>query len=257
MVDATEGMRSERIRSALAVGALHLLFGYAFVTGLGFDPVSIVERELKLFDVAEPPPPPAEPPPPPALAEAAPPAGAPAPPDLVAKPSPIVAPPPEIRLDLPSPIVAAPIAGQGAEADAGAAEIEGPGTGAGGEGTGNGGGGRGGSGTGTRAAAGSGTPTPARKLGGALISREFAPLIMNSRRGDITFRIAVGPDGRVTDCAVERAIGPAEIGTQGCRLIRERNVYEPARDAAGQPTADVKFENHAWGMPVRRRRRGE
>ncbi|HEV2746201.1 MAG TPA: hypothetical protein VGW34_02760, partial [Allosphingosinicella sp.] len=86
------------------------------------------------------------------------------------------------------------------------------------------------------------------------ISLELARLIVRARPGEITFRVAVGADGRVTGCSVARAAGAAAIGAHGCRLIGERNRYEPARDAAGNPVAGIAYETHAWGLSGRRRR---
>lgn len=55
----------DRLKSAAAVAAFHVLLGYAFIAGLGFSPIREVARELKLIEVVEPPPPPPAIPPPP------------------------------------------------------------------------------------------------------------------------------------------------------------------------------------------------
>ena len=234
-----------RIVSAGLAAVLHALIGYALLAGLGVAaPPVPAASAIKLFDVRQIPPPP-----PPPVEESEPasedaPEDAPAPPNLRATPTPIVAPPPEIRLDLPSPIVAATLAGAGVDPSAGASDVAGPGTGAGGAGTGRGGGGRGGEGgAGGRGAGGA----PASKLAGDLMPLPLARRLY--REGaDITFRIAIGPDGRVTDCAIHRMTGAPEIGAIACRAIVERYRYRPARDAGGRAVADVDFENHAWGV---------
>ncbi|MDP8913855.1 MAG: energy transducer TonB, partial [Pseudomonadota bacterium] len=166
----------DRIKSAIGVAAFHALLGYALITGLGFDVVTQVSNELKLFDaVEEPPPPPAEPPPPKKTSSAAPkpkdPEGAASPANLKNTPSEIVAPPPEIRLEVPPPVIAAPVAGQGAAPAAGAATVPGPGTGSGGIGTGLGSGNQG---TGTGGGGGGGgRGTPARWLRGSITDRDY------------------------------------------------------------------------------------
>ena len=59
-----QGMSTGRIWSIIIVAILHILLGYAFVTGLAYSFVKGVQEDLKTFDVEEPPPPEEEPPPP-------------------------------------------------------------------------------------------------------------------------------------------------------------------------------------------------
>lgn len=246
----------ERAASAGFAGVVHALLLYALIAGLGSAAPLAEEEGLRLFDLAEAPPPPRIEEEAPAADQAAGPEAeaedapeeAPAPPNLRAEPTPVVAPPPAVRLPVPSPVAAAPVAGTGAAASAGATDVVGPGTGAGGVGTGRGGGGRGGEGGG---GGGGAAVTRAWKLSGALMPLRL-PARAYRQGADVTFRIAVGPDGRVTGCRVERMtgaaeIGAAEIGAAGCRAIAERYRYRPARDAEGRATSDVLFENHAWG----------
>lgn len=243
-------MDRARIASAGLAVILHVLALYALLAGLGIEAPPAAVDALKLFDVGETPPPPPLDEPAPAvdrpkgpedMAEDAP-EDVPAPPNLRASPAPIIVPLPEIRLDRPSPIVAAPVTGPGADPSAGASERAGPGTGAAGVGFGLGGGGLGGEGRGA-----GGSPTPAYKLGGELMPLPL-PRRLYRRGADISFRIAVGPDGRVTGCTIHRMTGAPEIGAIACRAIVERYRYRPARDAQGRPVADVDYENHAWGF---------
>src|SRR5918998_1253061 len=125
--------RADRIKSAIGVAALHAALAYAFLTGVGFEPIREVTREIKMFDVlAEPPPPPAVPPPPdkekPETKKRATkdPEGAAAPPNKKDTPSPVVAPKPKIVLPIPPPVIAAPAVAQGTAPKASAAEIPGP-----------------------------------------------------------------------------------------------------------------------------------
>src|SRR5687768_6463402 len=152
----------ERTASAVAVAILHLLLGYAFLTGLGFEVGRAVDEGLKLFDVMEEPPPLAKPARPDVekKAKKAKPKdeeGAASPANLKHNPSDIVAPPPKLPVE--PPVRAAPVAGPGTSPDAGAANVPGVGTGAGGQGIGLGSGTRG---TGTGGGGGGGRPVRAR-----------------------------------------------------------------------------------------------
>ena len=238
----------DRFKSAVAVGALHALLAYAFLTGLGFDIPAEVGNQLKLFHVPEElPPPPAQPAPPDtAEAEVAKPKeaeGAASPANLRDTPTQIVAPKPEIRLPVPPPIVAAPIAGQGTQAAAGAADVPGPGTGSGGVGTGLGSGEHG-SGTG---GGGGGRGSHARWIRGAIYDSDYPRSAYEARIGGTVFlRFTVAPDGRVSDCAVTRSSGHRDLDSVTCRLIRSRFRYRPARDARGRPVAEVIRGEHVW-----------
>ena len=240
--------RRDRLKSAVAVGALHALLAYAFLTGLGFDIPGEVGNQLKLFEVTEePPPPPAKPAPPDtAESEIAKPKeaeGAASPKNLRDTPTEIVVPKPEILIPVPPPVIAAPVAGLGNLAAAGASDIPGPGTGSGGQGTGLGSG-EYGSGTG---GGGGGRGTNARWLRGAIYDSDYPRSAYEGRIGGTVFlRFRVAPDGRVSDCAVTRSSGHRELDAVTCRLIMRRFRYRPARDARGRPVAEVIRGEHVW-----------
>ena len=59
-------MSSNRTVAIVIVALLHVLLGYALITGLAYNVIKKAAEDLKTFDVEdEPPPPPEEPPPPP------------------------------------------------------------------------------------------------------------------------------------------------------------------------------------------------
>lgn len=228
----------------------HAVMGYALLVGLGFELPASVADELQIFNVIEEPPPPAVPPPPEKveksrLEKPKDPEGAAAPPNLKDTPTQIVAPPPEIPMPVPPPITAAPVAGLGNSDSAGAAQVPGPGTGRGGQGTGLGsgmqgtgtGGGGGGAGRGMRA----------RWISGEIRGSDYPDRAYRARIGGTVFlRFVVAPDGRVSDCAVTRSSGSAELDATTCRLIRQRFRYRPARDGAGRPVAETIRGQHDW-----------
>ena len=53
-----QGMTKGRFYAIVAVGVLHALIGFAFVTGLAGNFVKKMQEDLKVVDVAEEPPPP-------------------------------------------------------------------------------------------------------------------------------------------------------------------------------------------------------
>ena len=55
-------MSSNRTAAIIVVGLLHVLLGYALVTGLAYNVIKQAAEDLKTFDVEEEPPPPEEPP---------------------------------------------------------------------------------------------------------------------------------------------------------------------------------------------------
>lgn len=230
-----------RIKSAVGVAAIHGLFGYALIHGLGFQVVRGEDEILKVFDVSRepPPPPPVEEPPPAVRTDAA--EGAASPPNIRSKPSPVAVPPPKVVLKVPPPVVAAPIPGPGSDASAGAAEVAGPGTGAGGEGTGTGSG-RAGSGSG-----GGGVASRARHLKGRIVNADFPRAV--DRGGparSVTAHFTVRPDGGVSGCKVARSSGDARLDATTCRLIESRFRYAPAKDGQGRPVEDVMGWKQDW-----------
>jgi periplasmic protein TonB len=226
----------ERVLSAAAVVLLHLLIGYAFVTGLAQRVAVRVGEELRVFDVAVPPPPP------PAVEEAPEPEGAAAPPAERADPEPVVAPKPIVPLPVPPPVTAAPVAREGAAPSAGAADTPGPGTGAGGTGTGTG---AGGSGTGAGGAA------RAQRVSGRLEDRDYPRAALRARaEGSVSVRYVVGVDGRARDCAVTRSSGNTDLDSTTCRLIERRFRYRPATGADGRPAAETVTRTFDWSIPA-------
>ena len=240
----------ERITSAAVVTLLHVLIGWAFLTGLGYSVDRAVEEGLKMFDVVEPPPPPLNKPARPDIEKKAQrakpkdPEGAASPANLRNTPTEIVAPKPVIPL--PPPIQASPIAGQGTAAAAGASNVPGLGTGAGGVGIGLG---SGRYGTGTGGGGGGGRPTRARWLSGGISDSDYPRAAIEARRsGTVHLRFTIAPTGRVSACSVTRSSGSSALDSTTCRLIMARFRYRPARDGSGRPIAETIRGEHVWEL---------
>ena len=69
------------------------------------------------------------------------------------------------------------------------------------------------------------------------------------QEGTVGFRLAIGPNGRVTACRVTSSSGSAPLDQATCRILRARARYAPARDAAGNPTTGADWGRVAWRLP--------
>ena len=240
----------ERSASAAAVTILHVLIGWAFLTGLGFEFGKAVDESLKLFDVTEDVPPPLATParPDEAKQKKKPkpkdPEGAASPPNKKNTPTAVVAPKPKIPV--PSPLPASPVPGQGTAPAAGAALVVGPGTGRGDQGTGLGSGTQG---SGTGGGGGGGLASRARWLSGSIRDSDYPRAAIEARKsGTVGLRFVVAPSGRVSQCTVTRSSGSAALDETTCRLIRARFRYRPARDYTGRPVAETIRGEHEWEL---------
>jgi protein TonB len=233
----------ERAKALAGVALLHILLGYAFITGLRGDFAAAPAEAMKLFEVAP------EPPPPPVVTVAAArshtPEGAASPPSRKARPAPVVAPPPRIRLPAPPvlPVADKPSPLTGSDRSAGAAPVDGPGSGAGGAGSGTG---SGGSGTGL----GSGGARRAERLSGRIANEDYPRAALRARaQGSVRVRYTVGADGRAGGCTVTRSTAGPDLDALTCRLVEQRFRYRPATDSSGRPIAEAVSKTYDWILP--------
>jgi len=237
----------DRVKSGLAVAAIHALLGYALIAGLEVRTRAALIDSLTLVDLAADPLPPPVPENIPAPDKTPEPEGAASPPNLRANPTETVVPPPAIRLPVAQPIPAAPIASSGSASSAGATDIRGPGTGSGGQGIGLG---SGNSGTGTGGGGGGGSR--ARWLRGSIGDEDYPRREFEAGiGGTVHLRFVVGVDGRVADCRVTRSSGSRGLDETTCRLIQKRFRYRPARNAQGRPIPSVIPGEQDWRVTRR------
>jgi protein TonB len=149
--------------------------------------------------------------------------------------TPVVAPRPAISLPIPPPMPVTQTPNTGSESTQGASDRPGPGTGAGGVGTGTG---SGGSGTGTGGGGSGGIATRPLVVRG-ITSRDYPNEVSRywPRGGAVFIAVRVLPNGRATDCKINRSIGVPAIDQWTCKLVEERAVFRPATDASGRPVA--------------------
>jgi len=204
------------------VALLHALLGYAFVTGLAYNVVKQVAKDLKTFDVTEEPPPPEEAPPPP-----------PDQPQQV-QPPPVVSPPPIIRTNTQPPQittvrVAPPPVITPKAAPAPPAPPPAP-------------------------------PPPPKTVQpvqpkanlASLFSTDDYPAsaIRAEESGTTGFRLDVGSNGRVTNCSVTSSSGSSALDSATCRLLRSRARFTPARDNTGAATSGTHSSRIVWRLPA-------
>lgn len=231
--------------AALAAAVIVALIGLMLIFGLRAGWAARVSSALIAVEFVPPVPERRPPPPPPPSDNAHGARDAPSPANLKNKATAVFAPllplPPLI---VPPPVITAPLPASGDAAESGAADRRGPGTGAGGVGDGTGGGGDGGEGGGGMAV------TPPRQIRGKLSFTDLPEgLLAPGSEGGVGVRYRVEPDGRVSDCRIERSSGFAVLDALACRLIEERFRFRPARDRQGRAVSARIVETHAWVIP--------
>tara|TARA_R110002049_G_scaffold171142_1_gene337691 strand:- start:90 stop:746 length:657 start_codon:yes stop_codon:yes gene_type:complete len=217
MAYADQEMSSNKIISIALVVIIHILLGYALVTGLAYNAVKKVASQLDMIDIKEEeePPEPEEPPPPPPDKPIEPPPVV-SPPPIVAPvvaPRPVIrsvptAPPPPAPVVAPPPPPPPPPTPQRANPEA-----------------------RGNPGNWANA-----NDYPSRAL------RE-------EREGTTRFRLTVGTNGRVTDCQITGSSGHADLDEAACKNLTRRARFRPALDANGNPMTGYYSNAVRWQIP--------
>lgn len=229
----------DRVATLVAVVLIHVTLAAVLVNVSPAAREQLPEDVVEIFDVTEPPPPPEE-----AAVELRPQPeedapkeeeGAASAENIRSQATPVTAPKPPIQLPIPPPIAVSPTPREGTDPTQGAADRPGPGTGAGGEGTGTG---SGGSGSGTGGGGSGGAATRPAVVRG-ITNRDYPEAVARAwpRGGAVFIAVRVLPNGRATDCKVNRSIGVPAIDQWTCRLVEERGIFKPATDENGRPVA--------------------
>ena len=212
-------MSSNRTASIIVVVLLHIVLGYALVSGLAYNVLKKANVDLKTFDVSEPPPPPEEKPPPP-------------PENVPETPPPPVAPPSIVRMEAPSapvittvpvapptppPVITAPPPPPPPPPPPRVVE-----------------------------------PAKARGDLHALFSTDDYPnsALQAQQQGTTAVSISIGPDGRVVGCDITSSSGSSALDSATCNIIRRRARYTPARDSTGAATGGTDSARIRWVLPA-------
>ncbi len=229
--------RRDRAATIFLVVAIHVALAFALINLSPPLREQLPQEVVEIFDVTEPPPPPAivEELPRPEDTKPQREEGAASAKNIESKATPVVAPKPPIILPIPQPIPVTKTPNTGSESTQGASNVVGPGTGAGGVGTGTG---SGGSGSGTGGGGTGGIATRPSVVRG-ITNRDYPDEVARywPRGGAVFIAVRVLPNGRATDCKINRSIGVPAIDQWTCKLVEERAMFRPATDASGRPVA--------------------
>lgn len=217
MAYADQEMSGNRVTAFVIVALIHLVVGYALVTGLAYEGVRQVIKKVTTVDIKKDEPKKDEPPPPPKKQAAPPPIVAPPPKvNINAAPPPIttvVTPPPAAPMvpiiAPPAPVIAPP-----------APRVQ------------------------PKAAQPKGNP------GNWATTNDYPTrALREEREGTTSFRVTVGPDGRVTSCDITSSSGSDDLDAATCANVQRRARFNPATDGEGQPTTGSYSNRVRWVIP--------
>lgn len=204
MAYADQKMSSNRITALIVVAILHIIVGYALVTGLAYEAVKKIKERVETFDVKEEKPP-EEPPPPP--------------PDKPIPPPPIVAPPPPISFERPAPQVQTvtfppppvPVTVVAAPPPPPPPPAVNKSRGA--------------------------RPKGQGSWAGRIQENYPSAALRKEIEGRVGVRVTVTPDGRVGSCSVSSSSGSGDLDSAACEGMQRYARFEPALDRDGNPTS--------------------
>jgi len=209
-------MSGNKLTALIVVAVLHIVVGYALVTGLAYEAFKKVKEVTAAINIEEEKPP-EEPPPPP--------------PKQDTPPPPIVAPPPAISINTAAPSVeTVTVAPPPAPVFTTAAppppppppppRFQ------------------------PKGAAPKGNP------GNWATSNDYpSRALREEREGSTGFRVTVGTDGKVAECSVTRSSGSPDLDQATCENIRRRARFTPATDGEGNPTTGSYSSTIRWVIP--------
>lgn len=211
MAYADQEVSGNRIAAFVVVALLHLVLGYALITGLAYEGFKQVMKKVTTVDIKKEEKKEEKPPPPKKL-EA---------------PPPIVAPPPKINVNIapppvqtvvtpppaPPPIIVAPAAPVAPKPPP--------------------------------------KPlTPKGNPANWANSNDYpSRALREEKEGTTRFRVTVGTDGKVTSCQVTASSGSDELDNTTCNLIQRRGRFNPPTDENGNPTTGVWSSAVRWQIP--------
>ena len=73
--------------------------------------------------------------------------------------------------------------------------------------------------------------------------------LREEREGTTSFRVTVGPDGRVTSCEITGSSGSDDLDAATCSNVTRRARFNPATDGDGNPTSGSYSNRVRWVIP--------
>jgi len=217
MAYADQEMSGNRITAFVVVALIHLVVGYALVTGLAYEGMRQVIKKVTTVDIKKDEPKKDEPPPP----------------KKMATPPPIVAPPPKINVaTVAPPIQTVSVAPPPAPPVLVAAPpVVAP----------------------PAPPAPRFQPKPAAPKGNpgnwATTNDYPTRALREEREGTTGFRVTVTPEGRVGDCQITSSSGSPDLDEAACSNITRRARFSPATDGEGNPTTGSYASRVRWVIP--------
>ena len=215
MAYADHSQSSSRTVSIVIVALIHVVLGYAFVSGLGIKYVKKAAEQLNVIDVADEPPPPEEPPPPP-------------PPDQPVPPPPVYIPPPKVALQAPSAPVLPSIPEPPRLPPVPTAPPAPP-------------------------PPPKAQPTPGRPKGSAQswVTNDDYPsrALRENAQGTTGFSLNYGADGKPTGCQITASSGNQDLDDTVCKLLMSRARFVPGQDYEGNKVASTYTGRFRWVIP--------
>ncbi|HZG07864.1 MAG TPA: energy transducer TonB [Allosphingosinicella sp.] len=84
-------------------------------------------------------------------------------------------------------------------------------------------------------------------LADLISNRDYpAAALRAHEQGSTRFRLDVAKDGRVAACTVTASSGSASLDEATCRIMRERALFKPARNARNRPVEDQVNQTITW-----------
>ena len=213
MAYADQQMSGSKVTALIIVALIHIVVGYALVTGLAYEGVRNVIKKVTTVDIKEPEKPKEPPPPPKSLV---------APPPIVAPPVKIDVAPAPVNIDVtpvappPPPVYVAPAAPPAPPPPRFTPK----------------------------------QPSPKSNPGSWATSNDYPSRALREEREGVTgFRVSVGPDGKVSDCSVTSSSGSPDLDQATCDNVRRRARFQPATDGEGNPTTGSYSNRIRWVIP--------
>lgn len=216
MAYADQEMSGNKVTAFVIVALIHVVVGYALVTGLAYEGIRQVVKKVTTVDIKKEEPKKEEPPPPP---------------KQQAAPPPIVAPPPKINVSVAPPpvqtVVTPPPVAPVVPVLAPPAPVAPP------------------------------PPrvqpkqaTPKGNPGNWATTNDYPTrALREEREGTTSFRVTVGPDGRVTSCEITGSSGSDDLDAATCSNVTRRARFNPATDGDGNPTTGSYSNRVRWVIP--------
>lgn len=215
MAYADQGMSTRKVVSIGIVALLHVVIGYAFITGLAINVIKKAATDLKVVDIKDQPPPPEQKPPPPP------------PEQKQVEPPPIVAPPPIVQTQtLAPPIVSvpnpppAPVITPAAPPAPPAPKVA------------------------SQGAKARGDPQS------WVTTDDYPPAAAREGRGGaVGLAFTINEAGKIENCHVTTSSGSPDLDETACRLVTRRGKYAPAKDDTGNPMRQNSSLRFRWEPP--------